>query len=80
VAALNHWTPQQNAQWLAVRLVGHAQIAFQNLPAEAWDLYDVAEAPLLRHFEPQSEKDCMLGISMHGKRNRERIGLAMART
>ena len=56
VATLNGWSPEQQLQWLAVRLVGRAQIAFQNLAAEARGTYVAAKTALLRRFDPESKR------------------------
>ena len=56
VAALNRWTPEQQLQWLAVRLVSRAQIAFQNLSAEARNSYSAVKEALQRRFDPESKR------------------------
>ena len=63
VTALNGWTEEQQLQWLAVCLVGRAQIGFQNLPADAW----AARTALLKRFDQESRRG-LYSAEFHAKR------------
>ena len=56
-AALNEWSEELRAQWLAVRLIGRAQIALRSLPAETVGSYTALREALRRRFEPESKRD-----------------------
>ena len=51
-AALNEWSEDQQTQWLAVRLVGRAQIALRSLSEETTQSYTA----LCRHFDAESKR------------------------
>lgn len=57
VATLNGWDDKQKAQWLAVRLVGRAQVAYKRLSEGTRSSYATAKEALLRRFEPESRRD-----------------------
>ena len=55
-AALNEWSEDQQAQWLAVRLVGRAQIALRSLSEETTQSYTALWEAVCRHFDPESKR------------------------
>ena len=67
VATVNGWAADQRLQWLAVRLVGRAQIPFQNLAADARESYDSARTALQRRFEPESRRG-LYAAEFHARR------------
>ena len=56
VAKLNSWDHNAMAQWLAVRLVGRAQVAYKRLPDGIKQSYKEAKSALQRRFEPDSKR------------------------
>ena len=56
VAKLNSWDDSEMAQWLAVRLVGRAQVAYKGLPDGIKQSYKEAISALQRRFEPDSKR------------------------
>ena len=56
VAEVNTWDGAQKLKWLKVRMIGHAQKAFQHLPAEAQGDFERAKTSLRQRFEPESKK------------------------
>ena len=56
VAKLNGWKSDDMAKWLAVRLVGRAQIAYKRLSEETRENYENAKSALLRRFKPESKR------------------------
>lgn len=55
VAKLNKWDDDAMAQWLAVRLIGRAQVAYKRLPDIIKKSYKEAKLSLQRQFEPDSK-------------------------
>ena len=55
-AALNEWSEDQRAQWLAVRLVGRAQIALRSLSEETVQSFTALREALCRRFKPESKR------------------------
>ena len=55
-AALNEWSEDQQTQWLAVRLVGRAQIALRSLSEETTQSYTALREALCRRFDPESKR------------------------
>ena len=56
VAKLNGWKSDDMAKWLAVRLVGRAQIAYKQLSEKTRENYENAKSALLRRFESESKR------------------------
>ena len=56
VSTLNGWDDKQQAQWLAVRLVGRAQLAFKNLSPDAKASYKIAKEALTQRFELECKR------------------------